>query len=76
MKAMVYTHYGSPEVLQFRDVETPTPKDNEVLIKIHAASANAADWHLLRGDPFLLRLQFGLRKPKKQILGADIAGTS
>ena len=74
MKAMVYTHYGSPDVLQFRDVEKPTPKDNEALIKIHAASANAADWHLLRGDPFLLRLQFGLLRPKNQILGADIAG--
>ena len=74
MKAMVHTQYGSPDVLRFADVEKPTPNDGEVLIKIHAASANAADWHLLRGDPFLLRLQFGLLKPKKQILGADIAG--
>jgi NADPH:quinone reductase-like Zn-dependent oxidoreductase len=74
MKAMVYTTYGSPDVLQLKEVEKPTPKDNEVLIRIHAASANAADWHLLRGDPFLLRLGYGLLKPKKQILGSDIAG--
>ncbi len=74
MKAVVYTKYGSPDVLQFKEVEKPTPKDNEVLIRIHAASANAADWHLLRGDPFLLRLGYGLLKPNNTILGADIAG--
>ena len=74
MKAVVYTKYGSPDVLQLKEVEKPTPKDNEVLIRIHAASANAADWHLLRGDPFLLRLGYGLLKPNTTILGADIAG--
>ena len=74
MKAVVYTKYGSPDVLQLNEVEKPTPKDNEVLIRIHAASANAADWHLLRGDPFLLRLGYGLLKPNNTILGADIAG--
>ena len=74
MKAIVYTQYGSPEVLQIKDVEKPLPADNEVLVKVHAASANAADWHLLRGKPFLVRLSFGLLKPKHQILGADIAG--
>ncbi len=74
MKAVVYTKYGSPDVLQLKEVEKPTPKDNEVLIRIHAASANAADWHLLRGDPFLLRLGYGLLKPNNTILGADIAG--
>jgi NADPH:quinone reductase-like Zn-dependent oxidoreductase len=74
MKAIVYTRYGSPDVLQLREVAKPTLKDNEILIKVHAAALNAADWHLLRGDPFLLRLQFGLFKPNKQILGADIAG--
>lgn len=74
MKAVVYTKYGSPDVLQFKEVEKPTPKENEVLVRIHAAAANAADWHILRADPFLVRLAFGLLKPKYQILGADIAG--
>ncbi len=75
MKAIVYTKYGPPDVLQLKEVEKPTPKDNEVLIKVHAASANAADWHLMRGKPFLVRLMgFGLLKPKNKILGADVAG--
>jgi NADPH:quinone reductase-like Zn-dependent oxidoreductase len=75
MKAIVYTKYGSPDVLKLEDVEKPAPKDNEVLIKIHAASANAYDWHLLKADPFLVRLMGGgLLKPKNKILGADIAG--
>ncbi|MEO8168352.1 MAG: NAD(P)-dependent alcohol dehydrogenase [bacterium] len=75
MKAIVYTKYGSPDVLQLRDVEKPTPKDNEVLIKIHAASVNAYDWHFLTADIFLVRLMgAGLLKPKNTRLGADIAG--
>jgi len=75
MKAIVYTKYGSPDVLQLKEVENPSPKDDEVLIKIHAASVNAADLHLLRADPFLVRLMGGgLLKPKNKILGADIAG--
>ena len=74
MKAIVYTTYRSPDVLQLKEVEKPTPKDNEVLIRVHAAAANAADWHLLRGDSFFLRFAYGLLKPKWQILGSDIAG--
>jgi NADPH:quinone reductase-like Zn-dependent oxidoreductase len=74
MKAMVYTTYGSPDVLQLTQVAKPMLKEDEVLIRIHAASANAADWHLLRGDPFLFRFMSGLLKPKNTILGADIAG--
>jgi len=74
MKAIVYTGYGSPAVLQFKEVAKPTPKDNEVLVKIYAVSANAADLHLLRADPFLIRLSSGLLKPKNEILGSDIAG--
>ena len=75
MKAIVYTKYGPPDVLQLKEVEKPIPKDNEVLITVHAASANATDWHLLRGEPFLIRLMGnGLLKPKNKILGADIAG--
>ncbi len=75
MKAIVYHKYGSPDVLKLEEVEKPTPKDNEVLVKVHAASVNAADWHILRGKPFLVRLMgFGLLKPKNKILGSDIAG--
>lgn len=74
MKAIVYTEYGSPDVLQLKEVVKPTPKDNEVLVKVYAVSANAADLHLLRADPFLIRLSSGLLKPKNEILGSDIAG--
>jgi len=75
MKAIIYTEYGPPEVLELKEVEKPTPKDNEVLVKVHAASVNYADWGLLRGKPFLIRLmEFGLLKPKNKILGADVAG--
>ncbi|MCX6120299.1 MAG: NAD(P)-dependent alcohol dehydrogenase [Ignavibacteriales bacterium] len=75
MKAVVYTKYGSPDVLQLKDIEKPAPKKNEVLIKIHAASVNAYDWHFLTADIFLLRLMGGgLLKPKFTGLGADIAG--
>jgi len=75
MKAVVYTKYGSPDVLQLKDVEKPAPKDNEALIKIHAASVNAYDWHFLTADIFLIRLMGGgLLKPKNTRLGADVAG--
>jgi NADPH:quinone reductase-like Zn-dependent oxidoreductase len=75
MKAIVYTKYGSPDVLQFKEVEKPAPKDDQVLIKVYAASVNAYDWHLLTADIFLVRLMGGgLLKPKDTIPGADIAG--
>jgi NADPH:quinone reductase-like Zn-dependent oxidoreductase len=74
VKAIVYTEYGSPDVLQFKEVEKPTPKDNQVLVKIHAASANPADWHTMRATPFLARLVNGFFKPKHPRLGADLAG--
>jgi len=74
MKAIVCTKYGPPESLQLEDVEKPVPKDNELLVKVHAASVNALDWHMLRGKPFLVRLQFGFFRPKNRILGYDIAG--
>jgi NADPH:quinone reductase-like Zn-dependent oxidoreductase len=74
MKAIVHTQYGSPNVLQLKEVEKPTPSEGRVLVKIHAASANPLDWHEMRGAPFIARLQGGLRKPKDPRLGADIAG--
>ena len=74
MKAIVYTEYGSPDVLELKEVAKPTPKDDEVLVKVYAVSVNAADLHLLRADPFLIRLSSGLLKPKNTILGSDIAG--
>jgi NADPH:quinone reductase-like Zn-dependent oxidoreductase len=74
MKAIVCTQYGSPEVLQLKEVEKPAPKDNEVLVKVHAASLNAGDWHILRGEPLLRLTTWGLLKPKHKILGDDIAG--
>ncbi len=74
MKATVFTQYGSPDVLHLEEVEKPAPRDDEVLVKVHAASVNAADWHLMRGEPFPARLAFGFPKPKYKILGADISG--
>jgi NADPH:quinone reductase-like Zn-dependent oxidoreductase len=75
MKAVVYTRYGPPAVLELREVAKPTPKDDEVLIEVHASSINDWDWGLLRGTPFLNRLFVsGLLKPRIEILGCDIAG--
>lgn len=74
MKAILFTKYGSPDVLQFTEVEKPTPKDHQVLVRVHAASANPLDWHHMRGTPFLVRLGDGFLKPKDPKLGADVAG--
>lgn len=75
MKAIVYKEYGSPDVLHLEEVAMPIPADGEVLVKVQAASVNAADWRLMRADPFLARLYTGLFKPTRfQILGGDIAG--
>ncbi len=74
MKAIVQERYGSPDILQVREVPTPTPGPGEVLVKVMAASLNARDWHALRGDLYLSRLTFGLRRPKEPVLGTDFAG--
>jgi NADPH:quinone reductase-like Zn-dependent oxidoreductase len=75
MKAFVHEQYGTPDVLHLKEVEKPAPKEDEVLVKVHAASANAYDWHLLTADIFLVRLMGGgLLKPKNTMIGADIAG--
>ena len=74
MKAIVYKKYGPPDVLELKDVEKPIPKDNQVLVKIQAASVNYGNLVLLKGEPFLARFAFGLLKPKYPIPGGDIAG--
>jgi NADPH:quinone reductase-like Zn-dependent oxidoreductase len=75
MKAIVYDEYGSPDVLQFRDIEIPAVGDDEVLIDVHAASPNPWDWHFMRGEPYLVRLTSGRRKPRPDsVLGSDVAG--
>ena len=75
MKAIVYRCYGSPDVLEFADVEKPLPADDEVLVKVHAAAVNPLDWHYMRGSPYFMRLSSGLGAPKNTSLGADFAGT-
>jgi NADPH:quinone reductase-like Zn-dependent oxidoreductase len=74
MKAMVYTQYGSPEVLEHREVEKPVPRDDEVLLRVHASSVTYGDLAAVKGEPFLVRFSLGLRKPKFTILGKDVAG--
>lgn len=74
MKAILYEKYGPPEVLHYKDMEKPVPKDDEVLVKVYAVSINDWDWQLLQGIPFINRMMNGLFKPKKKILGSDIAG--
>ena len=74
MRAAVYTNYGLPDVVQIRDVEKPVPKDDEVLIKVRAASVNPFDWRIMKGKPFILRLFFGLPKPRFGRPGVDVAG--
>jgi NADPH:quinone reductase-like Zn-dependent oxidoreductase len=74
MKAVVYRQYGSPDVLQIEEVEKPTPADDEVLVKVRAASLNPLDWHYMRGLPYLVRLMNGIGRPKSPRLGVDFSG--
>ncbi|HET8736068.1 MAG TPA: NAD(P)-dependent alcohol dehydrogenase [Pricia sp.] len=75
MKAIVCDRYGPPEQLQLREVPKPVPEKNEVLVKIHATAINDYDWGMIRGQPYLYRLLFGLTKPKNPIPGMELAGT-
>ena len=75
MKGIVYRCYGPPDVLKFEDIEKPTAKDNEVLVKVHAAAVNPLDWHYMRGTPYLVRMDAGLGAPGNPRLGVDFAGT-
>jgi NADPH:quinone reductase-like Zn-dependent oxidoreductase len=77
MKAVVQDRYGGPEVLEFRDIDRPVPKDNEVLVKVQAAGVHRGDWHVMTGLPYMIRLvvpTLGPRKPKVPVLGMDVAG--
>ena len=74
MKAIVKDRYGSPDVLRIEEVEKPEPNEEQVLVRVHASSVNAHDWHMLRGKPYIARLSEGLRRPKSQSLGLDVAG--
>jgi NADPH:quinone reductase-like Zn-dependent oxidoreductase len=76
MKAIVYYKYGSPDVLELKDIDKPVVSDNDILVRIHAASVNPYDWHFMRGTPYILRaMEGGLLKPKTPRLGVDMAGT-
>jgi NADPH:quinone reductase-like Zn-dependent oxidoreductase len=74
MRAFVQDRYGSVDTLRLREVATPVPDDDQILVRVHAASLNARDWHAMRGDPLLARTSFGLRAPRDTIRGSDIAG--
>jgi NADPH:quinone reductase-like Zn-dependent oxidoreductase len=78
VKAIVQDHYGDVDVLDFRDIDQPMPKDNEVLVRVHAAGLHRGDWHVMTGLPYLIRIvvpTLGLRRPKVPVLGMDVAGT-
>jgi NADPH:quinone reductase-like Zn-dependent oxidoreductase len=74
VKAIVFERYGSADVLELKEVETPEPGDDQVLVKVHASSVNPIDWHRMRGEPYFMRMSEGLTKPKATGIGADVAG--
>src|SRR5918911_214375 len=74
MKAVVYYEYGSPDVLQLKEIEKPAVRSDGVLVRVRGAAANPYDWHFIRGEPYPMRLMFGLRAPKRHALGVDFAG--
>src|SRR6266508_2540169 len=74
MKAIVQDKYGSPDVLELADIDTPLVGDDDVLLRVHAASAFIGDWHVMTGLPYLIRMSSGLRRPKVRVRGQDVAG--
>ena len=74
MKAIVQDEYGSPDVLELKDIDKPVLKDDEVLLRVLGASAFIGDWHVMTGRPYLIRMAFGLRRPKVRVRGQDVAG--
>jgi NADPH:quinone reductase-like Zn-dependent oxidoreductase len=74
MKAIVQDKYGSPDVLELKDIDKPVAKDDEVLVRVHAASVSIANWHLLRGIPYIMRIGTGPLKPRQEVPGVDVAG--
>ena len=76
MKAIVNDEYGAADDLELREISIPTIEANSVLVRVSAASVNPVDWHLMRGEPYFIRLSFGLRRPKRSIPGLDVAGAS
>src|SRR6267378_7917862 len=74
MKAIVRERYGSPDVLELKNIDRPAIDDDSMLVRVRAASINAYDWHMMRGSPSLVRLMAGLRKPKSSAMGVDLAG--
>ena len=74
MRAITYHRYGPPDVLVLEEVDAPVVKDDQVLVRVQAAAANPRDWHLMRGLPYIVRPQFGLRRPRRSLLGGDVAG--
>src|SRR4051812_23159952 len=75
MKAIMQDRYGSADVLEFRDIEDPVVRPEDVLVRVHAAGCGPDVWHLMTGMPYMARLAIGLRKPKLKVLGWDLAGT-
>src|ERR1700745_3546007 len=73
MKAIVHRCYGSPDVIRLEDIPKPTPKDDEILVRVHAASVNPLDWHYLEGTPYMVRMDDGFGKPDNPRLGVDFA---
>ena len=74
IKAIVQDKYGSPDVLELKDVDKPVAREDEVLVRVRAAAVNIGNWHLLRGIPYAMRPAVGLFKPKHEIPGLDLAG--
>ena len=74
MKAIVQAKYGSPDVLQVREINKPVAKNDQVLVRVRAAAVNIGDWHLLRGMPYVMRVALGVTKPRRELPGIDVAG--